>query len=200
MNLQPRAAVFELKDDAAYLSCATDIINGSPRRFAEALQTEENFHIIYRPAIVKMKKDADQEQYPEFEPFVKCCYLRGRMAIFIDEAHLFCTPYAIPETLMLACTLGRARELDIFYICQSLQRVSRTLRQNTSEFFFWRVTEPADIDAIAERCGSELANRVQNLRRLTISSNGLVIPGERIHWNIWNGIDSDRTLLLEENG
>lgn len=186
MALEQRAAVFELKGDPLYLGPATDIVRGDPWEFAEKIKAE-SFRIIYRPAIVRMKRDTDEDQYPGFEKFVKCCYLRGRMAIYIDEAHLFCTPHTIPETLMLACTLGRARELDIVYVCQSLNRVSRTLRQNTSEFRFWRVTEPTDIDAIGERCGSEVCERVQSLRRLEQTKAGQVIPGEMLVWDSWQG-------------
>ena len=58
---------------------------------------------------------------------------------------------------------GRHRKIDLLWTAQRASEVSRTLTSATDLFIFYSQTEPRDLDAIAERCGREVANQVTGL-------------------------------------
>ncbi len=180
-----RVVIFDLVMQPLYL-CAEPVI-GQPRRLVE-LMAQPTFKVVYVPIIQKRADDDDEaEEYPSFKHVVKLCFLRGDMWLVIDEAHMLCTAHSIPETLLYANRLGRFRRLNLVWITQSFTAVHNSLRQNTDEFWFWKIIEPSDIEGIRKRCGDEVAQRVQALRRLEMTPHG-VVPGERLVWNTWQGV------------
>jgi hypothetical protein len=179
-----RAAVFDMVHEPAYLT-GTDLIVGQPRAFAECLKGE-SFRVCYRPIIFSMM--SGEEYCPEFEPFLKCCYLRGGMWAIIDEAHQLCSPHMCPDVLLSAVRLGRHRGLNLIFATQSFSAISRPITQNANEFWFWKIIEPSDIEGISQRCGREVAKKVTALRRLERTKEGKIIPGETVQWTAWEGM------------
>jgi hypothetical protein len=116
---------------------------------------------------------------------------RGDMTMIIDEAHWLCDPFHIPAPLFEALALGRFERLNTIYVTQSWSMVHRLLTRNSHEFFFWRIIEPSDLNGIRERCGADVAERVSSLRRAEDHrpEGGEFIPGEMLHWTVWNGIE-----------
>jgi DNA helicase HerA-like ATPase len=182
-----KVAVFDMLHEDAYLHCCDEIIIGEPKKFAEALR-QPNIKIAYRPIIFEQ---VDGEMHsPEFEQvYMRLVYPLGNITIVIDEAHLLCSPATCPPMLVTANLIGRHRELSIVYITQRFAGVSRALTANTDEFFFYKIIEPRDLSGIRERCGSDVADRVANLRRLDYDKvTGKVIPGEILHWSSYEGV------------
>ena len=74
--------------------------------------------------------------------------------------------------------------MSIVWIAQSME-VHREIRRNTDDLYLFRITEPGDLDKIAERCGRITSDRVANLRRLR-KENGKAVPGELLFWSVDN--------------
>jgi hypothetical protein len=90
-------------------------------------------------------------------------YDYGRMLFVIEEAPLVCRASYMPPTFGKIVRTGRHRELDVLWTAQRAGEVSRTLTSATDIWIFYSQTEPRDLDAIAERCGREIAERVAEL-------------------------------------
>lgn len=179
-----RAAVYQIvREDTNFLGAATDIFDGDIRAFAIALG-EENFRYIYRVGPGK-KVEKNRFVLPDFEWFIAACFERKRMMMIVDEAHFLCNPRYIPAYFWESIVTGRHMFLDILYITQRLSMVHHDITANTHEFYFWRNTEPGDLQRIEERCGPEVADTVQALRKTEDGrrSGGQLIPGEVYRWS-----------------
>jgi hypothetical protein len=99
----------------------------------------------------------------EFEEICDLVYHYGRMLFCVEEAPLICKAGYMPPVFGRIVRTGRHRGLDLLYTAQRASEVSRTLTSATDMFIFYSQTEPRDLDAIAERCGREVAARVAGL-------------------------------------
>lgn len=185
INRMDRVAVFDMVRESAYLCC--EPIVGKPKQFAEAISLPA-FKVAYRPTVFEI--NGDDIHCPELSPIVTACYLRGDMTLVIDESHLLLTARRCPTMLLISNWVGRHRRFSIVYVAQTLATVSVPLRRNTDEFYFWRITEPNDLVGISDRCGSEVSERVANLRATNDQRDkgGIIVPGQRLHWSKTDGI------------
>lgn len=179
-----RAAVYQIvREDANYLMSATDIFDGDIRGFCAALG-EDEFRYIYR---VGPGKRVEKNRFilPDFEWFIAACFERKHMMMIIDEAHFLCNPRYIPASFWESIVTGRHMYLDVVYVTQRLSMVHHDMTANTHEFYFWRNTEPGDLQRIVERCGQDVADTVANLRKTEDHrrEGGELIPGEVFQWN-----------------
>jgi hypothetical protein len=178
-----RVAVFDIVQEAQYAQVCDEIIFASPRLFARAI-SEPTFRVAYRTTSIE----------EGFEHFVALAYLRGDLTIVVEEADQVCSPYYLSENFNTAIQVGRHRSLNTNYITRSFSGIHRHLTRNTNEFVFFSVIEPRDLDGIADRCGTEVAERVRELRRLSIQP---LVPGERL---IWKDTGEWRMENVEEIG
>jgi len=183
MAKSERAAVYQIvREDNNFLACATDIFDGDIAAFCRALG-EDNFRYVYK---VGPGKRIEKNRFilPDFEPFIACCFERKNMLMMIDEAHFLCNPRYIPAYFWESIVTGRHMFLDIAYATQRFSMVHHDLTANTHEFHFWRISEPADLDAIAQRCGDDVRDQVANLRKTEDNrgTGGELIPGEVLVW------------------
>jgi hypothetical protein len=118
---------------------------------ARALQT---FACTYVPG---------HELEDEFEELCELVYDFGHMLFVVEEAPLVCKASYMPPTFGKMVRTGRHRGLDLLWTAQRASEVSRTLTSATDVWIFYYQTEPRDLDAIAERCGREIAEQVANL-------------------------------------
>jgi hypothetical protein len=88
---------------------------------------------------------------------------RGHLVFAIEEVPLMCSPGYLPAKFGKLVRTGRHKQVDIFWTAQRAGEVSRTLTSLTDEFIFFSQTEPRDLDAIAARCGAEVAEKVSHL-------------------------------------
>jgi hypothetical protein len=184
MSEQQRAVVYQLvKLDAAYLHCADQIFDGDLKALALAMAKPE-FKYIYRVAQESAVVEGNRFYFPDFETFVKMCFTRQDCMMIVDEAHFLCNPRFIPAEFWSSVVTGRHQFLDIVFITQRFSMVHHDLTANAHKYYFWKITEPADLKAIAGRCGPEVADRVANLRKTVDNrkTGGQVIPGEILIW------------------
>ncbi len=81
----------------------------------------------------------------------------------IEEAASLCSASYLPNEFSRLVRLGRHNRIDLTWTAQSFAEVSRRLTAATDYFILFQQTEPRDLDAIAYRCGREIAERVAAL-------------------------------------
>lgn len=113
----------------------------------------------------------------EVEAVSRIVYQNGNCAFGLDEVGLFCSPGHLPEALGKLIRTGRHKKIDIYWTGLRAGEISRTLTSLTDEFIIFSQTEPRDLDAIATRCGVEIADMV---RRLEIH--------DFIQWDVYRGL------------
>ena len=104
-----------------------------------------------------------EEIEEDVEAVSKIAYDRGGLAFAIEEVPLICSPGHLPPALGKLVRTGRHKSVDIYWTAQRAGECSRTLTSLTDEFILFSQTEPRDLDAIAARCGAEVADRVAHL-------------------------------------
>jgi hypothetical protein len=106
-----------------------------------------------------------EELEEEVEGVAKILYQRGNLVFGIEEVPLICSPSYLPPVLGKLIRTGRHRQIDITWTAQRASECARTLTSLTDEFVLFSQTEPRDLDAIAARCGDEVARKVAELGR-----------------------------------
>jgi dephospho-CoA kinase len=99
----------------------------------------------------------------EFEEACRLVYAYGRMLFVVEEAPLILKAGYMPPAFGRIVRTGRHRQIDLLWTAQRASEVSRTLTSATDVWIFYSQTEPRDLDAIAERCGREIANQAASL-------------------------------------
>lgn len=99
----------------------------------------------------------------EFEPICELVFDFGPMLFCVEEAPFICRAGVITPKFGKIVRTGRHRGIDLLWTAQRASEVSRTLTSATDIWIFFSQTEPRDLDAIAERCGREIADKVAGL-------------------------------------
>ena len=99
----------------------------------------------------------------EFEPLCELAFDYGPLLLVVEEAPLVCRANYLSPTFGKIVRTGRHRGLDLLWTAQRASEVSRALTSATDFWIFYSQTEPRDLDAIAERCGRDIAERVAGL-------------------------------------
>jgi hypothetical protein len=87
----------------------------------------------------------------------------GSICFAVEEVPWFSTPASQPEGLDLIARMGRHRQIDMVWTAQRIAEVSKRLTAATDVFVLFASTEPRDLNALSERCGPEVAGKVQHL-------------------------------------
>jgi hypothetical protein len=164
--------------------CASHISEGDSESIYNILDTQEQFRIIYKVPDIDILVVRNHLIYKSVLPIVWACYNTGNMTLYLDEAHELCNQYTIDPELRRILRLARNNRLNVVWIAQSME-VHRELRRGTDEFYFLRITEPGDLEKIAERCGEITANRIAQLKRLRRDGERIT-PGECLFWSADN--------------
>lgn len=184
---QRRVLVFDITTADAYRREGVKIVEGNPADCGREMIKNADFKILYLPKNVQAK--TNYVYAPAFDKLCEIAFAIGNCTLVVEEAHHLCTAYHIPFALLNISRLGRHQQCSLVYVTQSFTAVHKSLRDNTDEFWFWRLIEPADVEGVRARCGSEAAERVQKLRKLE-ERNGEVIPGEMLRWTIERGLEN----------
>lgn len=164
-----RVVIFDTLGEDAYALTASEIVFGNPARLAEEIALPR-FCVAYRTV-----------NLPEgFEHAARLVYLCGDCLFVIEEIDQVCSAGYESQMLHSIINYGRHRQVSVVYLSRRFATVSRSLTANTQELVFFKVTEPIDLDGISERCGKEVAERVQGLRALQIEPE--IIPGQILIW------------------
>lgn len=87
----------------------------------------------------------------------------GSLCFAVEEIPYFSTANSQPEGLDLLSRMGRHAQVDLVWTAQRMAEVSRRLTSATDCFVLFKLTEPRDVEALADRCGQEIAQRVREL-------------------------------------
>jgi hypothetical protein len=90
-------------------------------------------------------------------------YQEGGMTLGVEEIPFLCEPNHVPDALDRIVRLGRHREVNMVYTGQRMAEIARRITAATDVFLLFQHTEPRDIEAIADRCGAEVAQQVMEL-------------------------------------
>ena len=99
----------------------------------------------------------------EFAVLAELVYLSGNLTFGVEEVPMFCQPSYLPPQFDRIVRLGRHRKINLVWTAQRMAEVARRLTAATDVFVLFAHTEPRDLDAIAERCGSEVAKQLAAL-------------------------------------
>ncbi len=121
-----------------------------------ALHSSGPMHCSYRP-VYEQPEDV-------LETICELVYDTGNLCFALEEAARFCGPGYMPDGLDRVIRLGRHRQVDTIWVAQRLSEVSRTLTAMTDVFVIvGSITEPRDLNALADRCGQGVAEKSQGL-------------------------------------
>lgn len=99
----------------------------------------------------------------ELEQIAGAVYDGGRVLFVVEEVPLVCRANFLSTTFGRLVRTGRHQQIDLLWTAQRASEVSRTLTSATDIWIFFSQTEPRDLDAIAERCGRDIADQVAGL-------------------------------------
>lgn len=99
----------------------------------------------------------------DFEQVCELVYDYGTMLFCVEEAPLVCRANFMSPVFGKIVRTGRHRSIDLLWTAQRASEVSRSLTSATDVFILFSQTEPRDLDAIAERCGRDVAEKVAGL-------------------------------------
>jgi hypothetical protein len=99
----------------------------------------------------------------EIEEVAGMVYARGDLVFGVEELPLVCSPSYIPPVLGRLVRTGRHKRLDVIWTCQRASEVARIVTALTDEFVLFSQREPRDLDAISDRCGRDVSEKVAAL-------------------------------------
>ena len=108
-------------------------------------------------------EDADDQLEKDFQEICSATYEAGNLTLAVEELPMLSQPGYVPSKYNRLIRLGRHRCVNLLYTGQRLSECPRRVTAATDVFVLFSHTEPRDVDAIAERCGPEVADLVQKL-------------------------------------
>jgi len=99
----------------------------------------------------------------EIEEASRLVYARGELCLVCEEVPLYTQAGYMPPLFGKLIRTGRHRQIDIAWTAQRAAEVPKTLTALTDVWVLFSQTEPRDLSALADRCGSDVADRVSEL-------------------------------------
>ncbi|MGH9417864.1 MAG: hypothetical protein ACRD01_14680 [Terriglobales bacterium] len=124
--------------------------------YLEVMARERTFHCSYRPLAGDLTGDLNGLAEVIFSRVGGCL-------LALEEVPWYSSASAQPEGLDVLTRMGRHRRVDLVWTAQRLAEVSRRLTAATDVFVFFGMREPRDLAAMEDRCGRDVALRVQQL-------------------------------------
>ncbi len=145
-----RAVVFDTMGEYDYGFCVSE-----RRAFLRYLRENENFRVCYLPL-----------EEEDFSFISKAVRLKGNLLFIVEEISQYCSANSTDPEFSRCIQLGRHANLDIAYTGQRFADISRRVTSQTDIFYFFRVSEPRDLEAISARFGNEIAEQVSSMPNL----------------------------------
>lgn len=125
----------------------------------------------------------------EFEAFCATVYRSSNLLVVVEEAAAVCQASYLPPAFGRIVRQGRHRGLGLLWCSQRLNEVSRTLTSLTDVWAGFSLSEPGDLQALAQRCGRDYADKVAGLPRFRwvgydVDSQETFAGSERL-WTLW---------------
>jgi hypothetical protein len=153
MERAPRLFVFDTVSDHRWVPNTFDDLNTADQFLAWA-EGQEFFAGRYIP-------ESNLEQ--DFEKCSDLVWDQGDLLFGVEEMPMLCSPSYLPPAFDRIIRLGRHRKISVLWTAQRMSEVARRLTAATDVFILFAHTEPRDLDAIADRAGNAIAEKVANL-------------------------------------
>ena len=180
---ESRAVCYNLAEDAEFRSRATNFAVGGrdkARELWKLMRKPENkFRIDFIPTDLDFGRKVSAESLEEISLL---CWDAHDVTLYFDEAHMLLSSGYAPPAFRTLYLRGRHHQVSIVMIQHRMAAIPKEFTYNVEAFYFFQTSEPTDLDAIADRCGEEVAVQVSGLRRLDMSKNP-VVPGQYYEWN-----------------
>lgn len=174
----PRVLIYDPLHDSEWPG---KTVVGNPREMARLASWRGPWKIHYCATDIN-HKPGHAVDAPGLDYCASVCWQAQNCNLFIDEAHIVCSPWTTPEFFLKLIRLGRNHRVSILWISHSFSGVSRTLSFNATNLIFFRIREPRDLDNIENRCGKEVRTAIEGLRR-----NSDQAPPERLEFSVTTG-------------
>jgi len=106
-------------------------------------------------------------QFNLAQDFEECCDLvwhTGDLLLGVEEVPMLgASASYLPPAFDRIIRLGRHRKISVLWTAQRMAEVARRLTAASDVFVLFAHSEPRDLDAIADRCGGEVAQKVSRL-------------------------------------
>jgi len=153
MQRSPRLVVFDTMGEHSWI----------PNRFHDLNDLSEflAWASTQRTCAVSLIPEADLDA--DFATLCEWVYEDGNLTLGVEEAAMLCQPSYLPPEFDRIVRLGRHRRVNMVWTSQRMAEVARRLTAATDLFVLFTHSEPRDLDAMAERCGRDVAERVARL-------------------------------------
>lgn len=99
----------------------------------------------------------------DFAEVCEMVYETGSLTFAVEEVPLVARAGYLPDEFARVVRLGRHRHINLGWTAQRAAETPRTLTAMTDLFVVLSTAEPRDLDAIADRCGADVAAKVSRL-------------------------------------
>ncbi len=146
-----------------YGPLAFRVSNGNPESLREYLdwaRGQQFAAVRYCP-----HSGGDRELREEFEHVCRVLWRYENFVFVVEEVAALCDPSNLPPEFGRLVRQGRHKRIGLLWTTQRLNEVSRTLTGLTDVWAGFSLAEPADLLALAQRCGQDYAGRIEGLPR-----------------------------------
>ena len=173
---ESRAIVYNFMADPQFAVKSTHVLKGDESVASRIIHffrimKNETFRLDFEPT------DISEDEILSFDRVCFEVYRAGMpISLYIDELHMLTNAGWSPKELKDIAFTGRHREISVIYMAQRFASIDKKITYQTQIFDFFQTDEPTDLKGIADRCGSEVAEQVQSLRRLDTTKSPIVKP------------------------
>jgi hypothetical protein len=153
IRCRPRLVVVDVLGEHNFGQRVSDL--DEALEMLDAVQDRECFALTIQPGRGDLASVIDTVCDAVFEV--------GKLTLALEEIPHYCTAGSIPEGLDVLARMGRHRQVDLVYTGQRFAELPRRLTATTDFFILFGQREPRDLEALADRVGRELAERVAGL-------------------------------------
>jgi hypothetical protein len=153
MSCRPRLVVVDVMGEHNFGQRVGDLEEAL--EMLDAVQDRETFALALQPGRGDLAGVVDQICDYVFEI--------GNLTLALEEVPHYATASSMPEGLEALARMGRHRHIDLVYTGQRFAELPRRLTATTDFFVLFGQREPRDLEALAERVGRDVAERVDGL-------------------------------------
>jgi hypothetical protein len=137
--------------------------NGNPESLTDYLDWARSQR--FAAARYVPRSGGDKELREEFEHVCQVLWGYENFVFVVEEVAALCDPSNLPPEFGRIVRQGRHKRIGLLWTTQRLNEVSRTLTGLTDFWAGFNLAEPADLLALAQRCGQDYAERIEELPR-----------------------------------
>ena len=153
LRASPRVFAFDVMDEMAVIPNRLGSIRGVERFFAFA-GGRDSWAARYVP-------EGDLEE--AIDQVCPLVYERRNLLFVCEEIALYTRPGSVTPAFGKLVRTGRHREISLVWATQRPAECAKSITALTDLWVLFSVTEPRDLDAVADRCGAGVSERVASL-------------------------------------